>query len=273
MRSLFPFLGFPLLGLSALFSAACGGKGQPEEQSFPPNLQVVDLSYAFDESTIYWPTDGPFVHEKVAYGHTEAGYWYSSFRYAANEHGGTHMDAPIHFAEGKDSVEQIPIERHVRPGVKISAVEQCARDRDYRITAADLRAWEGRQGRIPDGAIVLLHTGWGKFWGDRRRYLGTEKEGDASDLHFPGIAEDAARFLAEERRVAMVGIDTASLDHGPSRDFIVHQILNGANVPGLENVAYLEQLPEKGFTIVALPMKIGGGSGAPCRIVALLPRR
>ena len=102
-------------------------------------------------------------------------------------------------------------------------------------------------------------------------YLGSDRPGDASDLYFPGIGRDAAELLVE-RRVSLVGIDTASLDHGPSHDFITHQVLNGANVAGLENVANIAQLPEKGFLIVALPMKIAGGSGAPCRIVALLNR-
>jgi kynurenine formamidase len=230
----------------------------------------VDLSYPFDASTIYWPTDTEgFRHEQVAFGRTAAGYWYSSFNIAASEHGGTHLDAPIHFAEGKQSVEQIPLERLVAPGVKINIAAQAGRDRDYRLTAADITAWEARAGRVPSGAIVLIETGWGRYWGDRLMYLGSDKPGDASDLHFPGIARDAAELLVE-RRAAAVGIDTASLDHGPSQDFPTHQVLNGADIPGLENVANLDQLPEQGFLIVALPMKIAGGSGAPCRIVALL---
>jgi kynurenine formamidase len=233
---------------------------------------VVDLTYSFDESTIYWPTDTEgFRHERVFYGHTEGGYWYATFNLAASEHGGTHLDAPIHFAEGRQSVEQIPIERLVAPGVKINIVEQATRDRDYRLTAADIIQWESRAGRIPERSIVLIETGWGGYWGDRLMYLGSDRQGDASDLHFPGIGQDAAELLVE-RRVGLVGIDTASLDHGPSKDFITHQVLNGAEIAGLENVANFSQLPERGFLIVALPMKIAGGSGAPCRIVALLNR-
>jgi len=234
--------------------------------------RVVDLTYAFDESTIYWPTDTMgFEHEQVLFGRTEAGYWYSSFNYAASEHGGTHMDAPIHFAEGKLSVDQIPVERLVAPGLKISIAAKAAEDPDYRLTAADIEQWEARSGRIPEGSIVLIETGWGQYWGDQLMYLGSDKPGDASDLHFPGIGRDAAALLVE-RRVALVGIDTASLDHGPSQDFIAHQVLNGANIAGLENVANIAQLPERGFLIAALPMKIAGGSGAPCRIIALLNR-
>ena len=232
--------------------------------------RVVDLTYAFDESTIYWPTDTMgFQHEQVLFGRTEAGYWYATYNFAASEHGGTHLDAPIHFAEGKQSVEQIPIERLVAQGVKINIADKAARDRDYLLNAADVAQWEARFDRIPEGSIVLIETGWGQYWGDRLMYLGSDKPGDASDLHFPGISRAAAELFAE-RRVSLVGIDTASLDFGPSQDFIAHQVLNGANIAGLENVANIAQLPEKGFLIVALPMKIAGGSGAPCRIVALL---
>ena len=260
------------LGFSLLLSVACERTTQTVTENTIKVPKAVDLSYAFDESTIYWPTNNEgFRHEKVAFGKTPAGYWYASFNFAASEHGGTHLDAPIHFGEGKQSVEQIPIERLVAPGVKINVAEQSARDRDYRLTAADVRSWEARAGQIPAGAIVLIQTGWGRYWGNRAMYMGSDKPSDASDLHFPGISREAAELLVQ-RQVALVGIDTASLDHGPSQDFITHQVLNGANIAGLENVANLDQLPEKGFLVVALPMKIAGGSGAPCRIVALLER-
>jgi kynurenine formamidase len=248
--------------------AGCGGT-QPPADTTPAVPRIVDLSYAFDENTVYWPNNESFQHKQVAFGRTPTGYWYSSYTFAASEHGGTHLDAPIHFAEGAQSVEQVPIARHIGPGVKISVADKVSQDRDYRLTAADIQAWEQRVGAIPAGAMVLVHTGWGSKWGNRAEYLGTEKINDASDLHFPGIAQDAAEYLARQRQVAMVGIDTPSLDYGPSRDFIAHQVLNGANIPGLENVANLEQLPETGYLVMALPMKIAGGSGAPCRIVAL----
>jgi kynurenine formamidase len=234
--------------------------------------QIIDLSYAFDENTVYWPNNEGFQHKQVAFGRTPTGYWYSSYTFAGSEHGGTHLDAPIHFAENAHSVEQIPIDRHIGPGVKISIAEKVRQNRDYQLTAADLQAWEQSMGRIPPGAIILVHTGWGQYWGNPTQYLGTSNLSDASGLHFPGIARDAAEWLVRERQPDMVGIDTPSLDHGPSRDFIAHQILNGANIAGLENVANLEQLPASGFFILALPMKIARGSGAPARIVALLNR-
>lgn len=233
--------------------------------------KAVDLTYPFDAATIYWPTSDGFHWQKTAWGKTAAGYWYASANYAANEHGGTHLDSPIHFHEGGATVDQIPVAKLIAPAEVIDIGAACAANKDYRLTVADIATWEKQHGRIPDGSIVLVRTGWGKFWPDKKSYLGSDKPGDASNLHFPGISGEAARFLATQRKPYAVGIDTASLDYGPSKDFIVHQVLMGAGIYGLENVASLERLPATGATLIALPMKIKGGTGGPVRIVALLP--
>lgn len=233
--------------------------------------KVIDLTYDFDEQTIYWPTAKPFQWEKEAWGKAAGGYWYTAARYAASEHGGTHLDSPVHFGEGKQATDEIPLSRLISPAVVIDITPACAKDADYQLTVADITAWETQHGRIPDGAILLVHTGWGKFWPDKKKYLGTDQPGDTANLHFPGVSREAAGLLAQQRDLDGIGIDTPSLDHGPSKDFIAHQMLNGANVYGLENVANLERLPAKGATLIALPMKIKGGTGAPVRIIALLP--
>jgi kynurenine formamidase len=121
--------------------------------------------------------------------------------------------------------------------------------------------------------IVLLRTGWSSRWPDKARYLGTTKTGLAGvpELHFPGIDSSAARWLAAERRVKAVGIDTPSIDYGQSTTFDTHRSLFAQNIPAFENVASLERLPPTGAYVVALPMKIRGGSGGPLRIVALVP--
>ncbi len=255
---LFP-LSLALLGATA----ACRTPSIDESK-------LVDLTWPFDERTIYWPTARSFELQRVAWGLNEQGLWYASNDLCASEHGGTHLDAPIHFAQGRLSTAEIPLERLVGPAHVIDVSAACARERDYLVSPADVEAHERRFGRIPRGALVLIHTGWGSRWPDAMAYLGSDARGAASDLHFPGIGPEAARMLVE-RGADLVGIDTASLDHGPSLDFEAHRILNGANVPGLENVAHLELLPETGATILALPMKIAGGTGGPCRIVALLP--
>ncbi|MGN6735850.1 MAG: cyclase family protein [Candidatus Binatia bacterium] len=233
--------------------------------------KLVDLTYAFNETTQHWPTAKPFHLEKISAGRTPAGYWYSSYEYSGSEHVGTHMDAPFHFAEGKWTADQVPLSQTVAPGIVIDVRRQTEKNRDYLLRVEDVTGWEKIHGRIPAGSIVLARTGWGQYWGDRKRYFGTDEEGNVTDLHFPGLSRELAEFLVKQRSVKAVGIDTPSIDHGPSQDFPVHQILGAANVPIFENVAAMERLPAKGATIFALPMKIAGGSGAPLRIFAILP--
>lgn len=234
----------------------------------------VDLTHDFDEDAIYWPTAEAFELDTVSEGTTDAGYYYSAFRFSAAEHGGTHMDAPVHFHEGGATAEAVPLERLIGPAVVVDVSDATGHDPDYRVTVADLRAWEEAHGRMPEGAIVLIRTGWGRYWPDPERYLGTAERGEAAvaDLHFPGLHSDAARWLAVERDVAAVGLDTPSIDHGQSEDFIAHRQLYEAGIPGFENVARLDRMPASGAYVVALPMKIAGGSGAPLRIVGVVPR-
>ncbi len=233
--------------------------------------KVIDLTYNFDASTIYWPTAKSFDWQKESWGISPGGYWYAAARYAASEHGGTHIDSPIHFGKDKATTDEIPLSRLIGPAAVIDISAACAQDSDYRLNVADITSWERRYGLIPDGAIVLVHTGWGKFWPEKKRYLGSEAPGDTAHLHFPGISREAAEFLVTKRKINGLGIDTASMDHGPSKDFIAHQIINGASIYGLENVANLGQIPRSGATLIALPMKIKGGTGAPTRIMAILP--
>ena len=271
-------LASPLVLFTALLVvAACAGP-PPEEPATPitpdavANWRTIDLSHAYGADTLYWPTDTRgFDLETLAEGHTEAGYFYAAKQFATAEHGGTHLDAPVHFAEGGDDVASIPLDRLILPGVVIDVSEQAAADADYLVTAGDIGAWEEQHGPVPAGSAVLIRTGWPARWPDALAYLGDDTPGDAGDLHFPGVGEDAARLLIEERGIGLLGIDTASVDYGQSTDFIVHQIGGAAGVPNLENVADLSELPPTGFLLVALPMKIEGGTGAPVRIVALVP--
>lgn len=234
----------------------------------------VDLSYPFDSTTIYWPTATPFRLEVVSAGVTPAGFYYAANNFCTAEHGGTHLDAPIHFAEGKRTTDEVPIEQLIGPAVVVDVSERAAADRDYRVRVADLEAWEARHGRIPDGAILLLRTGWGRFWPDRLKYLGTSKTGPQAvpELHFPGLHLETAAWIVANRSVHAVGIDTPSIDYGQSQTFESHQTLFAANIPALENVAALDRLPPAGAYVVALPMKIRGGTGGPLRIAGVIPR-
>jgi kynurenine formamidase len=233
--------------------------------------KLVDLSYSFGSETIYWPTAKGFTLEVVAQGPTKAGYWYEANNLCTAEHGGTHMDAPAHFAEGKATAEMVPLGAGIGPLVRIDVRAFADADPDYRLRVSDVTTWEAEHGRIPEGAIVVMYSGWGSRWPDRKRYLGTDVPGDTANLHFPGFSQEAAEFLVQKRDVDAIGVDTPSIDHGPSQDFIVHRIINGANKPGFENLANLNRIPPSGATLIALPMKIAGGSGGPLRAIAVLP--
>ena len=225
------------------------------------------------DETIYWPTSALFQMDTVAVGFMEGGFYYESYQITTAEHGGTHLDAPVHFSEGKQSTEQIPLERLIGPAVVIDVSEKALSDPDYLVTTADLTNWEAEHGAIGEGTILMIRTGYGRFWPDAASYLGTEKRGaeGVAELHFPGLHPDAAAWLVEERNIDAFGIDTASIDYGQSSTYDSHQILFAANIPAFENVANMDQLPATGASVVALPMKIKGGSGGPLRIVAMVP--
>lgn len=233
----------------------------------------VDLTHPLNEEAVFWPTAKMFELETVAEGETEGGYFYSAYNFSAAEHGGTHIDAPIHFAEGRRSTDEIPVEQLVGPGVVIDVSAQAAENRDYQMTVEDVTTWEEANGQLPEGAIVLFNTGFAQYYPDRERYMGTAERGAeaVADLHFPGIHPDLAAFLASERNIKAVGLDTPSIDYGQSTDFQSHVTLYQENIYGLENVANLDELPTTGATVIALPMKLEGGSGGPVRIVAHLP--
>lgn len=231
--------------------------------------RIIDLTYAYNAQTIYWPNAKGFVHRKDMWKQSPGGFWYAAGGFQTDEHGGTHIDSPIHFAEGKLTLEAIPPSKLVGPAAVIDISAQAARDRDYLATAADIAAWENKHGAIRKGTIVLFRTGWGKHWPNRKPYLGSDVPGDVDHLHFPGISPAAAKVLVQ-RGVNGVGIDTASIDHGPSKTFDTHRILNTANIYGLENVAHLEKLPPTGATLIAAPMKIEQGTGGPVRIFAIV---
>lgn len=262
----------------ALMAFGCAVEAPPVPDEVSPaidlvNYRVIDLTHSYGPDTVYWPTaPSEFELEQLAYGETEGGFFYSANAIRTPEHGGTHLDAPIHFGADGWTVDAVPLEGLIGPAVVLDVAASAGADTDYRLNLADVSAWEAEHGEIAEGAIVLLRTGWSGRWPDRLAYLGDDTPGNAANLHFPSYGEDAARLLVEERRVAVLGVDTASIDYGPSTDFPVHRIAAEHNVSGLENVRGLDRLPSVGAWVMALPMKIEGGSGGPVRIAALVPR-
>lgn len=244
-----------------------------------PDGELVDLSHPFNAESIYWPTaTQEFELEEEFVGETN-GYFYSSYVFTGAEHGGTHMDAPFHFAESAEAaeeqftVEEIPVDRLIGPAVVIDVREQATDDRLYQVQVADFEAWEAEHGPIPDGAMVLLNTGSAQFYPDREAYMGTAERGEEAlpDLEFPGLHPEAAEWLVENRSIQAVGLDTPSIDYGPSADFAAHRVLFPENIAVFENLTNLNELPAAGAHLMALPMKIEGAGGAPLRAVAVLP--
>ena len=255
----------------SLFLFSCS---QSKKEQVFVDHNWVDLSYAFDTTTLYWPNNlTGFEHQTDAAGRTPLGYYYSSYSIKTPEHGGTHLDAPIHFAENGLTIDQLPLENLTGNAVVIDVSKNALKDRDYQITIADVEEWELEHGELKPNMIVLFKTGYGQFYPDREKYFGTATRGvDAiPELHFPGVHPETTQWLVEKRNIKAMGLDTPSIDYGQSKDFKTHQILLGANRPGFENVASFDKLPPTGLYVVALPMKIGKGSGGPLRIIAQVP--
>lgn len=264
--------GMVIVALGLVMGFGCASD-HPRNHMAWEQTRIIDLTHSFASDTIVWPTERDFKLVVQHAEHTELGYYYSSNRIEMAEHGGTHIDAPIHFSEGKQTLDQIPLERLVGAGVRIDVAVQCAHDRDYLVAISDIIRWEVEHGLIPNDSIVLLDTGYARFWLNRKDYLGTELRGEEGvrALHFPGLHPDAAAWLVRERQVKAVGIDTASIDYGQSTKFETHVALLSQNVLVFENLANLNGLPDRGFDVIALPMKIKGGTGGPLRIIAVLP--
>ena len=234
----------------------------------------IDLTYPFDANTVYWPSDTlGFMMDTVFYGMTDQDYFYAAFSFCSAEHGGTHLDAPVHFAEGMKSVEALTLDQLIGRTIIVDVSTKALEDRDYLIGIEDFLEWENEHGPLPEESIILLRTGYGKFWPDREDYLGTSRIGSeaVTYLHFPGLDPDAALWLTSERNIKAIGLDTPSIDYGQSGTFESHRILFADDIPVFENLANLDKLPILGAWIVALPMSISGGSGAPLRAVAWIP--
>jgi kynurenine formamidase len=253
-----------LLLFIPFLTLGCAGKGIFSDGNW------IDLTHDFSEETIYWPTSPTFHKETVYEGHTEKGYYYSAYKFSTAEHGGTHIDAPVHFYEGRNSVDQIPPSQLIGQAIVVDVSQKALFDPDYQINIEDFSTWEDEHGRIPYNSIILLRTGYGRYWPDRKKYMGTDKIGEEAvkELHFPGLHPEAAKWLVENRNIKAIGLDTPSIDYGQSTHFQSHVTLFEANIPAFENVANLDKIPAMGAIVFALPMKIKGGSGGPLRIIA-----
>lgn len=233
----------------------------------------IDLTHEFSEDTISHPRGQPFVHTPSVVGMTRAGFYMATYNYSGSEHVGTHLDAPAHFHAGGKSIEQIPIEQIIGEAIVVNVKDKVAADQEYLVTVDDVLAWEQTNGAVPDDCIILFNTGLANVWPDKIKYTGTDKKGNegVAELKHPGIHADTAMFLANDRKIKAVGIDSVSFDNARQSDRRSHRILFENDIPGIENIANLNELPPKGAFLFGLPMKIKDGSGAPIRVIAYLP--
>jgi kynurenine formamidase len=255
-----------LLILSLFFvTSPLQGQGLLESLS-TGKTRVIDLTYPLNSKNAYWPGEAyePFKIEVLASLEKHRVY---SAKYSTPEHLGTHIDAPIHFEPNQPTVDQIPLQDLVGPAVVIDVSLKAEANPDYRLKVEDISEWEKQHGTIEEGSIVLLCTGWGRRWADYGRYKNADEKGV---LHFPGFSRESALFLADNRKVKAVGVDSLSVDHGPSTDFPVHHIFNSRGRWLLENLANLDKLPPTGATLIVAPIKIEGGSGGQARVWALI---
>jgi len=227
-------------------------------------MSIIDLSHTITAGIPGWPGD-PERFEIEVTGRPEIdGYFTRSFRMM--EHFGTHVDAPLHFARGGLTVDRLAAHRLFGPAVVLEACPETARDADYALPRERVEQWERAHGTIEPGSIVLLRTGWAARWPDRQRYWNKD---DGGVLHTPGFGSEAAALLIE-RGVSALGIDALSIDPGSSPDVPVHRLALGAGLYQIEDLADLSALPESGARLVVAPLKLEGGSGAPCRVFAFL---
>jgi kynurenine formamidase len=226
---------------------------------------VADLTHTIDSQVpAYEVSEVPLYQAKTVATIEKDGYFAREI--SLPEHFGTHLDAPAHFARGMWTVDQIPPERLVAPLVVLDVTAGAKGNPDYQVSVADVAKYEEAHGQIPINSVVMAYTGWDSRWNSAKEYRNADANGV---MHFPGYSLEAAKFLVEARNVFGLGIDTLSIDYGPSRDFPVHHYTLAHSLYHLENVANLGRVPANGDTVVVAPMKLENGSGAPVRIFAL----
>ncbi|GLV44973.1 Cyclin A [Carabus blaptoides fortunei] len=228
----------------------------------------VDLTWNFDNNTIYWVGVQPFTFTKVLAEFTKGNFWLAMNEFCAGEHGGTHIDAPYHFNKEGLKVGDIPLERLIAHGVVIDISKEVEiTGPSAKLEASHLIKWVEQNGEFESNTVILVKFGWSQYFHNKTEFLGTIQE-SSNSLHFPGLSEEAAQWIADTKKVVGVGVDTASIDPGSVTAGLAHRVLNGQNIYLLENVKLLEDLPARDFTLLVMPMKIREGTGAPLRLVA-----
>ncbi|MGH2702311.1 MAG: cyclase family protein [Actinomycetota bacterium] len=241
-------------------------------------ISIVDLTQSLSEDTPTIMLPDPFVNtprfsleELSRYDERGPAWYWNAFK--SGEHVGTHFDAPNHWVTGKDldDVASVPVDRLVAPAVVIDKSAESAANPDYLLTIEDVRAWEAEHGPLPAGGWLLYRTGWDERAHDQQAFLNADDTGP----HTPGFDPECARWLAEDTEIVGVGVETVGTDAGAAHSFEpafpCHSFMLGANKYGLTQLANVAKLPPTGTVLIVAPLKITGGSGSPCRVLALVP--
>ena len=227
--------------------------------------RVVDLSHSIHPDMPRWPADPPVDFQAVAQISSEG---YFLRRVSLGEHTGTHINAPISFHLGGQSIDALPVQSSVAPAVLFDVARESSDNPDFLLSLEDVAAWESHHGPVPTGSIVLLNTGWHSKWGTPEEFLNLDRAGVG---HFPGFGVDAVRYLLEERGIGGIGIDTHGVDGGSDQTFAVNRLMLEQPRVVLENLANLDQLPATGVTLVIGALRLAGGSGSPASVLAFAP--
>jgi kynurenine formamidase len=242
-------------------------------------LRIVDLTQPLSPQTPLLPLPSQWnntpafkIWELSHYDDRGPAWYWNAFE--TGEHTGTHFDAPVHWVSGKDlsdnTVDRIPTQKFIGPACVIDVSADAAKDPNFLLTPERIRQWEQHHGRIPAAAWVLLRTDWSKRK-DPKDYINVKENGP----HTPGFAKETSAFLAKERDVLGVGVETVGTDAGQAATFDPpfpnHFLMHGSGKFGLASLANLDQLPPTGAIVIAAPLKIVGGSGSPLRVIAITP--
>jgi kynurenine formamidase len=243
------------------------------------SVDVVDLTAPLSSATPVLKLPEPFsntvpftLHEISRYDERGPAWYWNDI--STGEHTGTHFDAPVHWVTGRagQDVSQVPLTSLIAPAAVLDFSERAAADPDFLLEVDHIKEWERQHGPLPAGGWLLYRTGWDTRSGDQERFLNANETGP----HTPGVSVECARWLAEEAPVIGFGVETVGTDAGTAHSFDppfpCHSSLLGAGKYGLTQLQNLALLPPQGAMVIVLPLPITGGSGSPCRALALVER-
>ncbi|CAH2085520.1 unnamed protein product [Euphydryas editha] len=236
---------------------------------FNGDYEFIDLTYPFDEHTVYLPNTKNFEFTKKIERFQNDGTWYSSNEFVVGEQAGTHIDAPYHFKATGQCVGDIPLDKLIIPLIIADIGSSVNNDSNFVLYKHHLDFMLNDNMGKP--CFIIFKFGWSKFYKDKNKYLGITKN---NTFNFPGLSGEVAEWITSSyKNIVGIGVDTASVDPGSGTDFFAHKTFANAGLFIVENVKLDQPVPEYGCTALILPMKISSGSGAPLRLVAICPKQ